>query len=50
MGSEGKGISAEMDKCIQHKITIGGAKNKLAESLNVSVAAGIICAHWKKMV
>ena len=50
MGSEGRGISAEMDKWIQHKITIGGAKNKLAESLNVSVAAGIICAHWKKMV
>ena len=49
MGSEGKGISAEMDKYIQHKITIGGAKKKLAESLNVSVAAGIICAHWKKM-
>ncbi|MBK7632930.1 MAG: RNA methyltransferase [Saprospiraceae bacterium] len=48
MGSEGKGISAEMDNWIQHKITIGGAKNKLAESLNVSVAAGIICAHWKK--
>lgn len=49
MGSEGRGISAEMNKWIQHKITIGGAKNKLAESLNVSVAAGIICAHWKKM-
>jgi RNA methyltransferase, TrmH family len=50
MGSEGRGISAEMDQWIQHKITIVGAKNKLAESLNVSVAAGIICAHWKKMM
>lgn len=47
LGSEGKGISAEASKYIHHKITIRGDKNKLAESLNVSVAAGIICAHWK---
>ena len=47
LGSEGKGISVIADKYIHKKVTIPGARYKIAESLNVSVAAGIICAHWK---
>ncbi|MCB9310508.1 MAG: RNA methyltransferase [Lewinellaceae bacterium] len=46
LGSEGHGISEKNAKYIQEKITIYGASNKIAESLNVSVAAGIICAQW----
>ena len=47
MGSEGKGISEENDTHISHKITIPGHSNKVAESLNVGIATGIICAAWK---
>ncbi|MBC7885794.1 MAG: RNA methyltransferase [Saprospiraceae bacterium] len=47
MGSEGKGISAGNKKYIHECITIPGHSARIAESLNVSVAAGIICAGWK---
>lgn len=47
LGSEGKGISKELEKYIGQKVTIPGNGNKIAESLNVSVAAGIICSRWK---
>ncbi|MFZ1749328.1 MAG: RNA methyltransferase [Saprospiraceae bacterium] len=47
MGSEGQGISEHLTPYISEKISIGGAQNKSAESLNVAVAAGIICAYWK---
>ncbi|HMU04863.1 MAG TPA: RNA methyltransferase, partial [Saprospiraceae bacterium] len=47
MGSEGKGIQPENEPLINEKITIPGAKSKIAESLNVSIAAGIICSIWK---
>jgi TrmH family RNA methyltransferase len=46
MGSEGSGISAENQKLIDFWVTIQGSTNKLAESLNVSIATGIICAKW----
>lgn len=48
MGSEGKGISPSNEALIHHKITIPGSTGKVAESLNVAVAAGIICAAWQK--
>lgn len=47
MGSEGRGISPQNEKLINHKITILGSSNKIAESLNVAVATSIICAGWK---
>lgn len=47
MGSEGKGIHTENEALINEKITILGAKSKIADSLNVSIAAGIICSFWK---
>lgn len=46
MGNEGYGISDEIQKLIQHKIHIpkfGGA-----ESLNVSIATGILLSEFKK--
>jgi RNA methyltransferase, TrmH family len=48
LGSEGRGIRSENVGYISHKISIPGDKNRLAESLNVSVAAGIITSIWKK--
>jgi TrmH family RNA methyltransferase len=41
MGNESKGISPEIQKLVQHKLTIPQMGN--AESLNVGVAAGIFC-------
>lgn len=48
MGNEGKGISSENEKFIINKVSIPGADSRLAESLNVAIAAGIICSYWKK--
>ncbi len=48
VGSEGKGISADNEKYIQTKVSIPGVTHKIAESLNVGVATGIICAHWMR--
>jgi len=47
MGNEGKGIRIENEQWISNKISIPGAVGRIAESLNVAIAAGIICAHWK---
>jgi TrmH family RNA methyltransferase len=44
LGNEGKGISAELEKRIHEKITIPRFGN--AESLNVSVATGIILSEF----
>ncbi|MEZ4910870.1 MAG: RNA methyltransferase [Saprospiraceae bacterium] len=46
LGSEGRGISPANYPLIQNKIAIPGVSSRLADSLNVSVAAGIICAEW----
>lgn len=43
-GSESHGISKELKSFISKTITIPSNKNSFAESLNVGVAAGIICA------
>jgi RNA methyltransferase, TrmH family len=43
MGSEGNGISAELCKYIRHWLHIPGSGQM--ESLNVGVAAGILCAE-----
>lgn len=44
LGNEGRGISSDVQKIIQHKIKIPGGLHG-TESLNVSVAAGIFCAE-----
>lgn len=47
LGSEGKGISPSTEALIHHRLTINGREGRVADSLNVSIAAGILAAHWK---
>lgn len=46
LGSEGRGISEDNLQYVTDKITVQGSAQRIADSLNVSVAAGIICAAW----
>lgn len=48
IGNEGKGISAEAQELLTHRITIPSFAKNGAESLNVGVATGIVCAMFKK--
>ena len=48
MGNEGKGIPPEHEQFISTKVSIPGSPGRAADSLNVAVATGIICAWWKK--
>ncbi len=50
LGNEGKGIRKETEKFITQKISIPRMIQKFsgAESLNVAVAAGIICAEFRR--
>ncbi len=45
MGSEGQGISQEVNKISSQKLTIPGSSEKDAESLNVAIATGIIASR-----
>jgi len=49
-GNEGKGISDELENIITQKISIPPFKknNLTVESLNVSVAASIVCAEFRR--
>ena len=44
MGNEGKGISAAIHQEIDHHVTIPGSDSRVADSLNVGMASGILCA------
>lgn len=44
MGNEGKGIKAVIHQSLDHHVTIEGSENRVAESLNVGIATGILCA------
>lgn len=46
IGNEGSGISEEISQLIQNPITIPKLGN--GESLNASIACGILLSHWKK--
>lgn len=46
MGSEGKGISPENKEHITDWIKIPGVDTRIADSLNVGIATGIICSKW----
>ncbi|MGC8824001.1 MAG: RNA methyltransferase [Bacteroidales bacterium] len=52
MGNESRGISAELAALIDRKITIvsTNASQRRAESLNVAVAAAIVCAEWHRRI
>lgn len=45
IGSEGRGVSAEIAEYVSQRIFIPGAKSRSAESLNASVAAGILASR-----
>lgn len=50
IGNEGNGIRESIEKLIENKITIPrfSLRDNGAESLNVAVATGIICAEFKR--
>lgn len=52
MGNEGQGISSQLVKLLTHHVEIPnyplGASN--AESLNVAVATGIVCAEFRRRI
>lgn len=48
MGNEGKGISAETEVYVDHKLLIPSFGDKSVESLNVSMATAIVCAEFCK--
>lgn len=50
LGSEGRGISESAAPYIQERISIPGAPDRVADSLNVAIATGILCAAWKKNI
>ncbi len=48
MGNESKGISPKLSSLIEHKITIPPfSNNKDMDSLNVAIAAAIICSEFR---
>jgi TrmH family RNA methyltransferase len=48
LGNESKGISREIEKHVSHKLYIPRFAASGAESLNVSVAAAIICSEFRR--
>jgi len=50
MGNEGKGISENIEKHVNHKLFIPNfpANQETSESLNVSVATSIICSEFRR--
>ncbi len=48
IGNESRGISDEVAKFVTHRISIPTHKNKRAESLNASVAAGILMSEFRR--
>jgi TrmH family RNA methyltransferase len=50
LGNESKGISAELIDMADHLISIPSFGEKKADSLNVSIAAAIICSEFKRRI
>ena len=50
MGNEGKGISAEVERCVTERLLIPNFPRGAAttESLNVAIATGIVCAEFRR--
>jgi tRNA G18 (ribose-2'-O)-methylase SpoU len=46
MGNEGQGIRPNHEQFITEGVTITGADQKGAESLNVAMATGILLHQW----
>jgi RNA methyltransferase, TrmH family len=50
MGSEGRGMSPPMMSMLTQSISVPGANHKIADSLNVGIATGIICSYWTSKI
>ena len=50
MGNEGKGIRAEIEKLITHRLYIPSfsTNNTTSESLNVAVATAVVCSEFRR--
>ncbi len=48
IGNESKGISAELERELTHRVCIPRHEKGGAESLNAAVAAGIVCAFFRR--
>jgi TrmH family RNA methyltransferase len=48
MGNEGNGISTQITRLVERKLSIPTFANNPAESLNVAVATAIICSEFKR--
>ncbi len=49
MGSEGQGISPEVEKHVTHKLYIPAfAQSHSAESLNVAIASAVVCSEFRR--
>lgn len=50
MGNEGKGISAEVERCVNKRLYIPPypAGRATSESLNVAIATAIVCAEFRR--
>jgi RNA methyltransferase, TrmH family len=46
IGNESRGVSLEMEKLVDHPLTIPSAPGRRAESLNAAMAASIICSEF----
>ena len=50
MGNEGNGISPDIRQLVTHKLFIPNypADSRTSESLNVAVAAAIVCSEFRR--
>jgi len=48
MGNEGKGIRGVIQNKLDHFVAIPGDESRLADSLNVSIAAGVLCSRLRE--
>ncbi|NNL83770.1 MAG: RNA methyltransferase, partial [Winogradskyella sp.] len=48
LGNEAKGISKEIEQCVDHKITIPRFGQQLTESLNVANATAVVLSEFRR--
>ncbi len=48
MGSEGRGISSDLERLVTHKLYIPPYGDSLSESLNVASATAIVCSEFRR--
>lgn len=48
MGNEGKGISPDVARLLTHRLTIPSCSAAHGESLNVAIAAALVCAEFRR--